>query len=177
MTRPLPLLAFSLLPALGACVIHDNDCPGDDFWADDDSGRPDPDDTGAPEEPKARLWLDPDAGAPGEDLIAGLQSDQPFDWSTVAAVEFFGPITPCTMQARQDELLITLAVDDDAPAGPVDLLVELDDGTAIWVDDAFLVLDGSTNGGGTDGSSDGGGTDGSSDGGGTDGGGTSGACG
>ena len=172
MPRSFSLLAISLLPSLGACVLYDNDCRDDDFWS-DDSGRPGQDDTGVDPEPKVQLWLDPDAAAPGADLITSLQADLVFDWTTVVSVEFYGPITPCTMQAREDELLITIAVDDDAMAGPVDLLVELDDGSAIWVDDAFLVLEP-----GTEDGTDGGGTDGgSTDGGSTDDGSTGGACG
>ncbi len=137
MTTTLRLLTFTLLPTLGACVVYDDTC-----GKLDEDGRPLPggEDEPGGDEPGEGFWLDPDVALPGEELIAGLHADQAFDWSQVVELHFYGPVRPCVFEARADELLITLLVDADAEPGAVDLLLELDDGGAIWVDDALTVL-------------------------------------
>lgn len=160
------------LSSLGGCILYDNNCKDDDFWSDEDSGAADdgqddgggelpgdggedPGDGGAPEPDS--YWLSPDRIDQGETLIAGLQTDGALDWSHVVAVEIFGDVTPCAIQARPDELLITLSADADAMPGPVDMVLEMDDGQGIWLEDLLIVVeaDGGTDGGtdsGTDGS-------------------------
>ena len=160
MTRPLALITVAVLPALGGCMFHDNDCPEDDFWGPNGDGYGDVDDGyGDDEGPAVQMWLVPDSASPGDELIAGLQADVQFDWASVTEVVFYGDVVPCTIQARADELLITIAVEVDAELGPVDLLVELADGNAVWVDDAFHVVAGGEAGADDDDPSDDGSAD------------------
>lgn len=151
MTPSLRALAFFLLPTLGACIVYDESCPddrggrgqGEDDTSGDDHGgedtaAPDPDEDSDGE--ALGMSLDPSSGLPGEELISSLTATQAFDWARVEQLRFFGPVRPCAFQARPDELLITLVVEEEAEAGPVDLLLELDDGGAVWLEDAFTVL-------------------------------------
>ncbi|NOY25713.1 MAG: hypothetical protein GXP62_07545 [Oligoflexia bacterium] len=166
MTRPITTLVIAVLPALlptlTGCMFRDNGHK-DDQWGDGPNGHANGDcdtqqgdtaDTGAAQNgdhPAANFWLEPDTAAPGESLIASLQADVAFDWSSVQDVVFYGDVIPCTTQAREDELLITITVNADAAPGPVDLLIELNDGGAIWVDGAMTVVDGGAGSGGTGG--------------------------
>lgn len=164
MTTSLRLLTFSLLPTLGACIVYDDrpcdktdedgrDLPGaedgdGDIDGDgnaDNDGDPDGDNDGEPDDEPVDpdgdgFWLDPDTALPGEELIAGLHSEAAFDWSQVVEVHFYGPVRPCAFEPRADELLITLLVDEDAAPGPVDMLLELGDGSATWIAGPLTVV-------------------------------------
>ncbi|MCB9778232.1 MAG: hypothetical protein H6742_06695 [Alphaproteobacteria bacterium] len=191
------LLLAGVFALTTGCVVYDDTCDDGSFWS-DDSGWGDDGygDDGGDDARTVEFWMDPDTVHPGETLIAGLQADAPLDWSQVVEVEIFGDITLCTTQARQDELLLTLAVDADARLGGVDLLLHMQDGDVFFIEDAMSVVagdgggDASTDGGsgsdgsgsGSDGSGSGSGSDGSGSGSGgsSDGSGagsTSGACG
>lgn len=186
MSRPLILIAS--LVGLTGCIIHDNDCTDDGFWSDDDpsdGGAQDDDGDGWPDEPgddtddgsDLGFSFDPATLAQGQTAIVSLTAQVEFDWSAVAELQLYGDVEPCTMSARADELLVTLSVYDAAALGTVDMVIELQDGRAFWVDDALTIVaagdgstddtgDGSTDGstGGTGDGSTGGSTGGSGDG-------------
>ncbi len=167
MSRILPL-SLALL-SLGGCVVYDKPCHDDGFWNDDTGDGFGGQDGGTHEpEPELGIVLTPDTLEQGETAIVSMQADLDFDWSTVEEIVFYGDVTPCAMQARADELLVTLSVAADAEAGAVDMVLELKDGEAHWVDDALFVVEVGGSGGGSgsgsgDGSADGSG-DGSADG-------------
>lgn len=143
--RPLALV-FGL--GVGGCVVYDNNCEADDKahgTADTGamgSGADDGGDGLVDEAPL--LLLDPDTVAPGQTLIASLVTDpeaeEAFDFATVAEVRFSAGITVCSDQARAGELLLSLVVDEAAPAGMVDLMVVLEDGERVVLADAVEVV-------------------------------------
>ena len=169
----LPVALFTALTS--GCIVYDDKCPNTGFGDDDAWG-----DTGGLEVEAPEFWLTPAEGAPGETLILSLQADQVVDFAAIEDLTFTAGVTPCTTQARDDELLVTVYVEEGAEVGFVDLLV--DGGSDRWfVEDAFFVLGADDGGDGGDGSDGGDGGDGSDGGGGSDGsdgsGGSSGGCG
>ncbi|RME26473.1 MAG: hypothetical protein D6798_06640 [Deltaproteobacteria bacterium] len=147
------------LASLGGCIIYDAPCDGDETWSDGSghgqAGQGDALDTGADVEQDLGLTMVPDTLAQGETAIVSLVADRPVDWSTVTDVQFYGDLTPCAMQPRDDELLLTLSVAPDARLGGVDLVVETEDGDAWWAEDVLFIVeagDGGADGSGADGS-------------------------
>jgi hypothetical protein len=147
----IPLIGLGL--ALQGCIIYDHDCPGCDPDRvgegidgrpdrDDDTGceepcDDDPDDTGEeelPPPPDYGLFLTPDEAEQGEIFIASLRADgeDELDLATVTELRIFGDVEILASDARSSEILLTVRVAPDAATGPVDLLAELDDGTATF---------------------------------------------
>ena len=171
------------LPALFAaalstgCIVYDDACPKTGFG----DGEGLAGDSGIDEAPAPEFWLSPAEGDAGDTLILSLQSDQPLDYALVEELDFTGAITVCTTQARADELLVTIYIDEAAEAGEVDLLIDMGGQDRFFVEDAFVVFGVAGSDDGSDGSdgSDGGSGDGSdgSTGDGSDGSGGGGGCG
>lgn len=145
------VLLAPLLAALGGCIIYDTKCP-DCGW--DDDGRPDRpnggDDTGdvggddtatddSGDVVEAAFVLTPATATPGEVLIGSLTAVDAFDYATVASVEVFGDVTLGATTVRDDEVLLSLAVAEDA-VGAADILVHLTDGTVSFVADALTIV-------------------------------------
>lgn len=146
MTKTIPLIVLPLALVAG-CVVYDEQLVYDDPSV---QGHEDLGDTGVlPEdiEPSSLAFVSPSTGELGATLITSLQGD--FEPSEVTNVRFIGaaPIIVADTITRDDELLLAvqlgaLACDGTvlgAP-GPGDLLVEMIDGTAIYVPGAFEVL-------------------------------------
>ncbi len=154
-------LAAVALSSLAACVVFDEELVYDDgtpYEAGDPADPRVPDDTETegpdrpddPEDPQipddpdiepGDLVLTPDSAAPGETVIVFVDSDSPtFDGAD--DVRFFGPpgltIDAWSIDDAQT-LVLSLSVDSDAPSGVHDLLVQLDDGTALFTEGAFFV--------------------------------------
>jgi hypothetical protein len=159
----LPLLAFGL--ALQGCIIYDHDCPGcdpdrpdredRDPWDDDCDGDPedpcteddtgDPDDTGEVEQPPPPDYgfvMTPEQAEQGEVFIASLkaQGEDELDLATIAEISLFGDVEILAEDLRSREILLTIQVDTDAEPGLVDLLVELDDGSAAFEDGILRIF-------------------------------------
>ena len=139
------------------------DC-GDDEWDpcwDDDFSDDEGDGTADDPAADAGLFLTPDSAAPGDILITSVRSADGFDLSSTVSVSLFGDVDVLATDAREGEVVITLAVWDDAREGALDLLIELDGGDTLYAPDAFTVIhttggnDGSGNDGSGDGSGDG----------------------
>ncbi len=144
----LPIFAFGL--ALQGCIIYDHDCPGcdpervdegledrPDRPDDDDCEEPCDDDTGDFEEPPPPdygFFLTPDEAEQGEVFIASLKADgeDAPELASIAELELFGDAAILAEDLRSSEILLTVQVDADAEPGFVDLLVELDDGSAAF---------------------------------------------
>ena len=152
-------MTFTILPlllALQGCIVFDGHCSGCDPWGDD--GRPDRDrppredpvdtgeaeDTGSPVEPEPpsyALALLPSEAEQGETFIASLGSsgEDVLDLALIETLRFLGDVEILASDLRSAELLLTVAVAPEAAVGPVDLLAELDDGTALWQEAALTV--------------------------------------
>jgi hypothetical protein len=145
----IPLIAIGL--ALQGCIIFDHDCPGCDLDRVDEGQdvRPDRDDedcedacddtgdTGEEEQPPPPdygFFLTPDEAEQGEVFIASLRADgeDAVDLAAVTTLRLYGDVEILAEDLRSSELLLTLQVDADADLGLVDLLVELDDGSAAF---------------------------------------------
>lgn len=140
--------------ALNACIYYEGgpgcDTCGWDDWDDtgDTGWDDDVDDTATPGDTdddllEVDLFLAPGEGAQGDALIVSLQSsDLELDLSKVESVQFYGDVAVHAAEAREDEVLLSIAVADEALLGPVDLLVEFVDGSAAFAEEAFLVTEG-----------------------------------
>lgn len=144
----LPIMAISL--ALQGCIIYDHDCPGcdPDPYGDRPDDRPDQDDdqdceepcdddTGDVEQPPPPdygFYLTPDEAEQGQVFIGSLRADgeDAVDLASINQVELFGDVSVLASDLRSSELLLTIQVASDAAPGFVDLLVELDDGSAAF---------------------------------------------
>lgn len=158
MRATLPFLLITSLFALQGCIIYDHDCPGcDDDWGSDFPGREDgcdnsPDCQGdadtAIEGDEDLSWsytLTPSEAEAGETFIASLRGEgediPPYD--EIVSVDFYGTpeVGAITSDAREHEYLLTIDIADDSVSGDVHLLVELVDGTAVWVESALIVYE------------------------------------
>lgn len=160
---------FTLTALIGAtlasgCVVYDNDCPSE--WDEDglsgDHDRPgydnDGDDTGDDIDAPA-YSLDPSTAAPGDVFIGSLTSDQAINFDAVVDIEFLSDdVVPCTFQARADEMLVTVGVEELAQLGPVDMVISFEDGSHDYVEGALTIT--ADGGSGDGGSGDGGSGDG-----------------
>jgi hypothetical protein len=124
------ILAASLL---GGCIIHDNDRVGSD-------GR---DGTGPSHDGEGEVspyQLIPDVAEAGTTIIVSVQSNLDVRLGDVTGLFFFGDVEAGAMQAREDEVLVTVTIPLDAAPGSVDLLVEYEDGHGDFIDGAFTIF-------------------------------------
>ena len=168
-----PLFAIGL--TLQGCIIYDHDCPGCEPERPDDGldDRPDPDDdtncdgpcdddTGDIEEPPPPdygFFLTPDTAEQGEVFIASLRADglDAVELTAVVDLRLYGDVEILAEDLRSNELLLTVQVLDNAELGSVDLLVELDDGSAAFQEgvlEIFAAGSGNEAGSSDDGSDD-----------------------
>ena len=131
-------ITFSALTLLGATAcIYDNNCPDRQR-----TGQGELLDTGDAEGlDSPEYYLTPDVAMAGETVIVSLQSDQAVDYEAIQEISFLEDISVCTTTAREDELLVTVAVHEAVIPGAVDLIIELEDGSHIFVEAGFTVLD------------------------------------
>ncbi len=152
-----PIFALGL--ALQGCIIYDHDCPGcdpdhprdrPDDHPDreddpDDCEEPCDDDTGDVEQPPPPdygLYVTPDQAEQGQVFIASLRADgeDALDLASITDVDLFGDVEILATDLRSSEILLTIRVDDDAEPGFVDLLVELDDSSAVFEDGVLQIF-------------------------------------
>ena len=131
---------FILALLLCSACVYDNNCPDDatrPIGHGDDSG-----DTGAADAlVETEYFFSPDAAMAGETVIISMRSDVSVDFSAIVEVSFLEDIGVCTMTARDDELLMSISIDEAVIPGAVDLVVEMEDGSHAFLEAAFTVLD------------------------------------
>ena len=134
--RTITLSTIALLAAAGC--VYDNNCPDRGKV-----GKGELTDTGQEEEiASPEYFLTPDVAVAGETVILSLQSDEAVNFDTIEDILFLdGDISVCTMSARDDELLVTVAVSIDNTPGAVDLLIDFEDGSHLFLEAGFTVLD------------------------------------
>ncbi len=141
------------------CDPWDDNCEWDDDWGDDDPWGDDDDDddpeadadtdvdadtdTDTQEDPPAadiQFELTPSEAEQGETFIASLAmggEDSP-GYDAISSVTLYGDITVLASDVRGYEVLLSIAVDADGE-GAADLLVEFEDGEAVWAEDILTI--------------------------------------
>jgi len=83
----------------------------------------------------------PDTASPGDIFITALVADSDeIDYSAITELVFYGDVVDCTTTARDDELLATIAIPEDAAEGEVDMVIIFEDGETIWVEGALNIV-------------------------------------
>jgi hypothetical protein len=154
----LPALAVALS---SACIVYDEDVIYNEHgeYGDTDLGtwsnpeRPASEDPAAnddgvddpPEAPPPVMHFEPGGALAGDIVIVSLVSDDDsLDLRKVDTVEFFGAadIDVLAMTPRNaGEFLLTLDIDPDGFPGVSDALIAWSDGTAVFLEGAFEVVD------------------------------------
>jgi hypothetical protein len=129
-------ISLSILTLLSTACVYDNNCPDRQGAGSGVTDTASEEGVDSPE-----YFLSPDASMAGETVILSLQSDQAVDFEAIETLNFFEDISVCTMSARDDELLLTIAIDGAVIPGAVDLIIELEDGSHVFVESGFTVLD------------------------------------
>jgi hypothetical protein len=133
------ILATPLLGAVTGCLIYDND--GNPI---DGPGHTRPElseDSGTDDiEPQISLQFTPPQAEQGEIFIGSLSvTDGDTDLSAVASVTVFGDADVLAIDARADEVLVTVSVQSDAESTTADIVVEFEDGTAAWLEAGLTI--------------------------------------
>lgn len=150
------LLPLAVFGAVSGCIIYEERLVYEDEEGLEGSPgtggeRPDhqdPTDTDTqPEETDPSLVCQPSGAAVGDTIIISIlvnvDVDVDIDLLDVTSVTFYGPsdIDVLVTQIRNDEeVLVTIDIPDDAAPGSNDLLVEMGDGNAVYIEDAFEVV-------------------------------------
>jgi hypothetical protein len=148
------VVAAALLSLTTACVVEDVyvDTGGaDDTGTIDDDGRPERPSVGdpadepadAPEPVASSPYVEPDQVTAGEHLLAFVVADGGADLSLAVDVALYGEpdVTVATWAVRDaDELALSLEVAASSPAGVLDVVVELEDGSAFRVAEGLTVV-------------------------------------
>jgi hypothetical protein len=166
MRTTLTLLTLGLTLTLGACEYYecgsdcgqdcdpwDDDCEDrdpwdDDPWDDDDDADADTDvdadtDTDNQDDPPAAdisFQLTPADVEQGDVFIGSLAmggEDAP-GYDAISTITFYGDVNVLAVDIRSYEVLVSVSVADDGQ-GAVDLLVELEDGSAVWAEDILTI--------------------------------------
>ena len=152
--RNLFLLTLSL-SALTGCIIYDNDGSGGCGWedgtcpdpfgngdpADQDSGG-DPTDTATdPAEDAIILSFNPGQAEQGEIFLGSITvGTGELDLTLAKEIRVYGGAELLVFGARTHEITATFEVRDNAELGPVDLVVEFEDGSAELMPAAFTIF-------------------------------------
>jgi len=141
------------LSGLSGCVVYEKDHKADgyDEGYDDLDGEDNPlgeDETGddiVDEEPAVVLGFYPDQAEQGESFIGYITVNEgELDLSLVEQLNFYGDIEVQDFDIRgDDEIIVSIAVSEDAITGPVDVLLELsqDGNDVVWFEAAFTVYE------------------------------------
>jgi len=140
------------------CAPWEDDCEDHDYWDDDPWNDDDDDDdpeadadtdvdadtdtdtTDDPPPPDISFELTPAEAEQGDVFIASLTmggEDAP-GYEAITEVTFYGDVDVLAADIRSYEVLVSVAVAEDGDGG-VDLLVELEDGSAVWAEDILTI--------------------------------------
>jgi hypothetical protein len=138
-----PILVLSLaLATTSGCIIYDNDGnePVRERGASaDDTGIDTPVDN--PELPSVTLSFLPPQAEQGESFIGSLTVEEgDLSLGDCHDVVVYGDASVDALIARSGVVLVSITANDDATPGVVDVLVELNDGTAAWLEGAFTIF-------------------------------------
>jgi len=140
------IVLTSLVPALlTGCIVYDNDGPHDGDRDDRDGATEDVDrdDNGVtegPDEPAAVFAFEPSEAEVGDAFIGYLSVvEGDVDLRDASDVVVYGDLQLADWDVRSDELILAVAIDEQAQPGVVDILIEID-GQAFVVEAALEVF-------------------------------------
>lgn len=146
-------MLFSL--SLQGCYFSYSE--GQDDWDDDDWGdwsddespgeSPDADSGDDPLDDESQddsgladaFWFEPDQLNLGDMQVIELHAD-PDLCAAVTSIDIFCDITVHAVETVGDEIRIAVTVDEDADVGLTHAVIELEDGTTVFMEDAIEVL-------------------------------------
>ena len=133
------ILAIPFLAAATGCIVYDND--GREKNGPDHTRPELSEDSGTEDlEPQISLEFTPPQAEQGEIFIGSLSiTEGDADLSQVASVTVYGAADVLAIDARDDEVLVSVAVDGNAESGEADIVVEFEDGSAAWLEAAFVI--------------------------------------
>jgi hypothetical protein len=135
------LSTIVLLSQLAGCVIYEEEIVYGEDTATDENINPEQENPEA--EPNFEIWLDPAGAVVGDSLILSVVAEGEINLEQVIDIEFFGDSEMdiiATQNRDENEMIVALDLNDSA-LGSFDVLVEFQDGTAAYVEDAFTVVD------------------------------------
>jgi hypothetical protein len=162
-----PLTAVAILAMTGAlsltsgCIYYEGGCGEEEWECREDFGEWD---TGAAgdvdgeEEVAVELAFSPNHAEQGEVFAAYVHVAQgEIDLSGVSELSVYGDAEVLSLVARPDQLVLIVEVAADAELGPVDVVVEMQDGDAELLPQAFTIFPAGSGNSASDGGADGGG--------------------
>ena len=132
-------LTIPVLALASGCLVYDND---GQIGPDRDRDRPDlTEDSGSDQiEAPVDFQFTPPQAEQGEVFIGSLSvADNEVDLSTVESVTVYGDADILAIDARPGEVLLSVAVASDAVSSEADFVVEFADGSAAWLEAAFVI--------------------------------------
>lgn len=132
------LISLSAIATSG-CIIYDNDGPN--RGKEDQTGVIE---TGEVDEVELDLIFTPPQAEVGESFIGAITVDTTGGVEGVSLIEVsnvlvYGDATVTSIFPREDEVLVSISIVDDAMDGEVDIIVEFADGTAAFLEAALTV--------------------------------------
>lgn len=145
--RTFPLLMLLSLSLQGCYFSYSeggDDWDDDDWgdWSDDESPS---DDDALEDQPQDEsgladaFWFEPGQLTLGDMQVIELHAD-PDLCAAVVSIDIFTDLTVHATQTLGDEIQIAVTVDEGAEVGFVHAVIELDDGTVVFMEDAVEVL-------------------------------------
>lgn len=128
----LPAIAM----AFSGCIYYETDGSGHGCYEGDCAEG-----EGLERESEALLAFSPDHVEVGSSFIGYLTDELgETDMNTVVDVQFYGDVSAAGWDTRDNEVILSLTVDQAAVEGEVDIVVVFDDGATAWLDAAFAIL-------------------------------------
>lgn len=136
------LISLSAIATSG-CIIYDNDGPN--RGKDDQTDAFETGEAGDVDEIELDLVFSPPQAEVGESFIGTItveltEDGEEVSLSDVSNVIVYGDATVSSIFPREDEVLVSITIDDDAIDGEVDIIVEFTDGTAAFLEAALTLF-------------------------------------
>ena len=134
LTLALPIAALS-----SGCIVYDND-QGDGSIREHTRPGSMEDSASSDVDPALGLSFTPPQAEQGEIFIGSLSvTDGEINLSDVQNVQLFGDAEVLATNVRSNEVLLSVGVAADAESGEADIVVEFKDGSAAWLEAAFVI--------------------------------------
>jgi len=133
------ILGIPILALATGCIVYDNDQGESNDRAHTRPGTVE--DSGSSDiEPSLNLSFTPPQAEQGEIFIGSLSvTDGDLNLADVESVQLFGDAEVLATNIRSNEVLLSVGVAADAMSGEADIVVEFKDGSAAWLEAAFVI--------------------------------------